>query len=70
VARLREQFGYAYDKGWNLSQRTNNSLIQSFSVNNLNELGERGGAGRRATKLAREIVVPRGNHHPQVVVAK
>ena len=36
--RQHEQFGYAYDAAWNLSQRTNNALIQSFGVNNLNEL--------------------------------
>jgi len=36
--RLHEQFGYAYDHAWNLSQRTNNALVQNFAVNNLNEL--------------------------------
>ena len=36
--RLQEQFGYAYDKAWNLNYRTNNALIQTFNVNNLNEL--------------------------------
>jgi len=36
--RLQEQFGYAYDAAWNLAQRTNNALVQSFGVNNLNEL--------------------------------
>ena len=36
--RLQEQFGYAYDAAWNLSQRTNNALIQNFGVNKLNEL--------------------------------
>ncbi|MGH7977780.1 MAG: RHS repeat-associated core domain-containing protein [Limisphaerales bacterium] len=36
--RLQEQFGYAYDDAWNLSERTNNALIQSFTVNDLNEL--------------------------------
>jgi RHS repeat-associated protein len=36
--RLQEQFGYAYDAAWNLNQRTNNALIQSFAVNTLNEL--------------------------------
>ena len=36
--RLHEQFGYAYDAAWNLSWRTNNALVQSFGVNNLNEL--------------------------------
>ncbi len=36
--RLQEQFGYAYDAAGNLNQRTNNALVQSFNVNNLNEL--------------------------------
>ena len=36
--RLQEQFGYGYDAGGNLNVRTNNALIQSFGVNNLNEL--------------------------------
>jgi RHS repeat-associated protein len=46
TARLHEQFGYAYDGAWNLSQRTNNALVQSFTVNNLNELA---GATRSGT---------------------
>jgi RHS repeat-associated protein len=37
-ARLHEQFGYAYDKAWNLSSRTNNALVQTFSANAANEL--------------------------------
>jgi hypothetical protein len=36
--RLHEQFGYAYDTAWNLNYRTNNALLQTFAVNNLNEL--------------------------------
>jgi hypothetical protein len=28
----------AYDAAWNLQQRTNNSLVQAFNVNSLNEL--------------------------------
>ena len=36
--RWHEQFGYAYDKAWNLNQRTNNGFVQNFGVNNLNEL--------------------------------
>ena len=36
--RLQEQFGYAYDSAWNLRYRTNNALVQTFGVNNLNEL--------------------------------
>jgi YD repeat-containing protein len=36
--RLNEQFGYGYDKAWNLNSRTNNGLVQSFQPNSLNEL--------------------------------
>jgi RHS repeat-associated protein len=36
--RLHEQFGYAYDAAGNLNRRTNNALIQTFNVNNRNEL--------------------------------
>ncbi len=35
---MNEQFGYAYDASGNLNTRTNNALIETFSVNNLNEL--------------------------------
>jgi hypothetical protein len=35
---LNEQFGYLYDAANNLSARTNNALVQSFSVNSLNQL--------------------------------
>jgi hypothetical protein len=38
TARLQEQFGYAYDAAWNLNRRTSNALVQTFGVNNLNEL--------------------------------
>ena len=38
VARSQEQFGYEYDKAWNLNRRTNNALVQTFDVNILNEL--------------------------------
>jgi len=38
TARLQERFGYAYDAAWNLQRRTNNALVQTFGVNNLNEL--------------------------------
>jgi hypothetical protein len=38
TARLQEQFGYAYDAAWNLQRRTNNALVQTFGVNNRNEL--------------------------------
>ena len=36
--RWQEQFGYAYDAAGNLNYRTNNALLQSFTVNSLNEL--------------------------------
>ena len=38
TARKQEQFGYAYDKGWNLNRRTNNALVQTFTTDNLNQL--------------------------------
>jgi RHS repeat-associated protein len=38
VSRLNEQFGYQYDAAWNLQRRTNNALVQTFGVNNKNEL--------------------------------
>jgi RHS repeat-associated protein len=38
VARLNEQLGYAYDAAGNLIQRTNNTLIQTFNVDAVNEL--------------------------------
>jgi RHS repeat-associated protein len=36
--RWHEQLGYAYDAAGNLNYRTNNALIQTFNVNDLNEL--------------------------------
>jgi RHS repeat-associated protein len=36
--RLNEQLAYGYDKAHNLQARTNNALIQNFSLNNLNQL--------------------------------
>jgi RHS repeat-associated protein len=36
--RLNEQFGYGYDPAGNLKQRTNHALVQSFTVNPLNQL--------------------------------
>src|SRR5881628_608126 len=43
--RWQEQFRYGYDLAGNLTNRTQNVLTNSFSVNNLNELtsGTRGG---------------------------
>jgi RHS repeat-associated protein len=36
--RMQEQLGYFYDAAGNLNYRTNNTLLQAFNVNNLNEL--------------------------------
>ena len=36
--RMQEQFGYIYDAVGNLNYRTNNTLLQQFNVNGLNEL--------------------------------
>jgi len=36
--RLHEQLGYAYDAAGNLAYRTNNTLLQTFKVNSLNQL--------------------------------
>jgi RHS repeat-associated protein len=38
TARLNEKLSYAYDAAHNLNFRTNNALVQTFGVNNLNEL--------------------------------
>jgi RHS repeat-associated protein len=38
TARLNEKLSYAYDTAHNLNYRTNNALVQTFGVNNLNEL--------------------------------
>jgi RHS repeat-associated protein len=38
TARLNEQLGYAYDAGGNLKQRTNNTLMQTFTVDPANAL--------------------------------
>ncbi len=43
--RLNEQFGYAYDKAWNLNERTNNALVETFNVNDLNELSSQTRSG-------------------------
>ena len=44
--RWQEQFGYAYDAAGNLNERTNNALLQTFYVNNLNELTATTNAGQ------------------------
>jgi RHS repeat-associated protein len=38
TSRLNEQLGYGYDAGNNLNLRTNNALVQTFTVNSLNQL--------------------------------
>jgi len=38
TTRQHKQFGYAYDKAWNVAWRTNNALVQEFKTNPLNEL--------------------------------
>src|SRR6266508_4876968 len=44
-SRLHEQFKYGYDYARNLSFRTNNALVQSFTNNNLNQLSTVGRSG-------------------------
>lgn len=43
--RLHEKFGYFYDAAWNLNRRTNHALVQTFDVNNLNQLTTLGRSG-------------------------
>lgn len=58
--RWHEQLGYVYDAAGNLSFRTNNALLQTFEVNELNELTDAnrsgtltvaGSTGSRATAV-------------------
>ena len=44
-ARMNEQLRYAYDAAGNLNYRTNNTLVENFQVNSVNELttGTNGG---------------------------
>jgi len=44
--RWQEQFGYGYDASGNLNVRTNNTLVQNFGVNTLNELTTITNSGR------------------------
>jgi RHS repeat-associated protein len=60
--RLNEQFGYSYDGAGNLNWRTNNALLQGFSVNNLNELTTESNSGTltvagTTTSLATNVTV-------------
>ncbi len=43
--RWHEQFGYAYDAAQNLQYRTNNALIQTFTVDSLNQLASASRSG-------------------------
>lgn len=45
TARLHERFGYTYDAAWNLNRRTNNALVQTFNVDNQNQLTTAGRSG-------------------------
>jgi RHS repeat-associated protein len=45
TARLNEQLGYAYDAAGNLHYRTNGSLLQTFTSDNLNQLSTVGRGG-------------------------
>jgi RHS repeat-associated protein len=56
---LHEQFGYGYDKAGNLNERTNNALIQSFAVNDRNELSSASQSG--TLTVAGTATVPSGN---------
>ena len=38
TSRLQEQLSYVYDQGGNLNYRTNNALVHTFNVDNLNQL--------------------------------
>ncbi len=46
AARLNEQLSYGFDAAGNLSYRTNNTLIENFQVNTLNELTANTNGGR------------------------
>ncbi len=46
AARLNEQLRYAFDKAGNLNYRTNNTLIENFQVNTVNELTANTNGGR------------------------
>jgi YD repeat-containing protein len=46
AARVNEQLHYAFDPAGNLNYRTNNTLIENFQVNSLNELTSNTNGGR------------------------
>jgi RHS repeat-associated protein len=69
-SRAHEAFGYAYDPAGNLNYRTNNALIQTFSVDSLNQLtsGSRSGTltvagtvGTPGTNVTSVTVADNGN---------
>jgi RHS repeat-associated protein len=45
VTRQHEQFGYGYDAAHNMNSKTNNALVESFSVDALNQLSGLGWSG-------------------------
>jgi RHS repeat-associated protein len=59
LPRLHEQYGYGYDKAGNLNERTNNALIQSFAVNDRNELSSASQSG--TLTVAGTATMPSGN---------
>jgi RHS repeat-associated protein len=46
AARVNEQLHYAFDAAGNLQYRTNNTLVENFQVNNVNELTANTNGGR------------------------
>ena len=62
AARLNEQLHYAFDKAGNLNYRTNNTLIENFQVNTVNELTANTNGGRltvvgTTTSIATNVAV-------------
>ena len=60
--RWQEQLSYAYDAAGNLLHRTNHTLIQTFGVNNLNQLTNQSRSGRMSvagttTSAATDVTV-------------
>jgi RHS repeat-associated protein len=64
--RLHEQFGYGYDQADNLSLRTNNALVQTFSVDSRNQLST---VGRSGTLTVSGTVGSPGTNMTSVTVA-
>ncbi len=38
-----ERFGYALDPGWNITKKTNNTSVTTYTINNLNQVTSSGG---------------------------